>query len=443
MILLTHHTGEPHGILGPQTAATYITRRLGIPTIIVGLMRGFDRPGLFRYLDEYYRGKEKVVLFSHLCGRQDIIELIGHLKEAGFRTILGGPQAAIDYYGEDDASSFPVRFQGLRSIIDTAFQGPVDGLTVEMLTTGKQCFRREWKKDVYLDTDWSNIHVFSDRLEKLPLRLAQVLGAIGCPHAQRRATVNLPPPNPLKQQASSLDIPANGCVFCDVAKDKGFCGPVSAETLLRQIVALPEEEDGAKIPFELIDEYPLVSLRRTLELADRMDIRFSQVNLVCRVDDITHHADTLADILGIAAKRGTKIMFSSIGFESFSETILKYFNKGITVDDNIKCVQILRQMKDRFGDTLLYRTDEGAFHGFIYPTPWDDSSTKFENDSNVMLYQLYEDILPTNSTPLIIHHSSYLADWLRLIEVQANVRFTRSGTWIEWWSIAGTSDTPV
>jgi hypothetical protein len=114
--------------------------------------------------------------------------------------------------------------------------------------------------------------------------------------------------------------------------------------------------------------------------------------------------------------------------------LLHYFCKGITVADIVRCVETLRRLKDRFGSYFLYRRDEGANHGFIRPTPWDDGETLQEMDRNIFLHRLFEDILPDHSTPLIIHHASYLGDWIRQIESTTGVTFSRDGTWIEWWN---------
>ena len=57
MIIFTHHTGEPHGILGAQVAATFFHRKLSIPSIVVGIERNFSKEGLLRFIDEYYAGK--------------------------------------------------------------------------------------------------------------------------------------------------------------------------------------------------------------------------------------------------------------------------------------------------------------------------------------------------------------------------------------------------
>jgi hypothetical protein len=54
MIIFTHHSGEPHGILGAQVAATFIREKLSIPTVVVGIERGFSKEQLLRFIDESY-----------------------------------------------------------------------------------------------------------------------------------------------------------------------------------------------------------------------------------------------------------------------------------------------------------------------------------------------------------------------------------------------------
>src|SRR4030042_99423 len=133
MIIFTHHTGEPHSILGAQVAATFFRQKLSIPTIVVGIKRDFSKERLLRFIDEYYAGKDRVVAFSHLCGRKDLIALVGGLKKQGFTTILGGPQAKQHYRGEPSTDAYPHRFKGLHSVMDAAFQGPIDGFRSDHL----------------------------------------------------------------------------------------------------------------------------------------------------------------------------------------------------------------------------------------------------------------------------------------------------------------------
>ena len=458
MIIFTHHTAEPHSILGAQVAATFLERKLSMPSIVVGIERDFSKEQLLRFIDDYYSGKwsrtekpsssvqrscgnrdsllagEKGVAFSHLCGRKDIIELAQELKQDGFVTILGGPQAKQDYYGEPDTDSYPHRFRGLKSIIDVAFQGPVDRLASEHLGMKGVVLEYPWTTDMFLELDWSNLYTFSDTLTKVEVRLGQVLNAVGCPYSSTIQTVTLPPPVDLSEKGiPPLEVRSEGCIFCDVSRDKGYHGSVGRDKVMAQIAGLPEV-DGRKIPFELIDEYPILSLGKLLEDTGRQEIRLSQINLVCRVDDINAHASDLMGILSLARRQDTKIMFASIGFESFSDRLLQYFCKGITVADIVKSVETLRRLKDKFNGHLLYRRDEGANHGFIRPTPWDDSETLQEIDRNIFLHRFFEDVLPEHSIPLIIHHASYLGDWIRKIESMSGITFSRGGTWIEWWN---------
>ncbi len=434
MIFFTHHTGEPHGILGAQVAATFLDRKLSTPSIVVGIERNFSKDRLFHFVDEYYAGKQKIAAFSHLCGRKDLMKLIQELKQKGFITLLGGPQSRQDYVGEPDTDSYPHRFRGLKSTVDIAFHGPVNLLKPEHLEGKPLLLDYPWTKNIFLEVDWSNIYTFSDILRRVEVKMGQVLNSIGCAYACKPQRIPLPPPTSLRERGiPELEVRSEGCIFCDVARDKGYYGAVDRDTLITQMTGLPEVE-GRKIPFELIDEFPIRSLGKLIEEAGRHRIKLSQINLVCRVDDINAHASDLMEILPLARSRDIKIMFSSIGFESFSDRLLQYFCKGVAVEDIVKCVETLRHLKDRYGNILLYRRDEGANHGFIRPTPWDDSETMQEMDRNIFLYRLFEDILPEHSTPLIIHHASYLGDWIRQMESVSDVTFSREGTWIEWWN---------
>lgn len=435
MIIFTHHTGEPHGILGAQAAATFFTRRLGISSIVVGVQREFDAETLFRFIEDHYRDQTRMIAFSHLCGRKDLVALAEELKRRDFRVILGGPQARVDYYGEDGQNAFPYRFKGLGHCIDLAIQGPVHLITKEQVAT-KGCIELPWAAKIDLEIDWSNLFVFSDSAHPIDVRLPQVLQAIGCQYAIRQRSLALPPPSLLKERADEDDMAfvSGGCVFCDVARDKGFHGLVEDEVLVAQLHALPDDDKG-KVPFELINEYPIRSLRHLFLLAEKEGIRLTQVNLVCRVDDITTHSDELEEALRAALAKKIRIMFSSVGFESFSDKILAFFNKGVSVEDSIACVHVLRNLKARYRDTLLYRRDEGAFHGFIHPTPWDDDETMSEMNMNMYMYGLFDDIIPEHSIPLIIHHASCLGDWIRSVEEKTGARFGRDGNWIEWWNL--------
>ncbi len=61
----------------------------------------------------------------------------------------------------------------------------------------------------------------------------------------------------------------------------------------------------------------------------------------------------------------------------------------------------MRRMKERFGDTILYKRDEGAIHGFIHPTPWDDFETMPEMNQNITIYGFFRTYFRSTAYPLL------------------------------------------
>jgi len=137
--------------------------------------------------------------------------------------------------------------------------------------------------------------------------------------------------------------------------------------------------------------------------------------------------------LEMARAMGIRIVFASIGFESFSDILLRNLNKGLTVATNLEAIDLIRQMKNAYPRELGYRRSEGGNHGFIHPTPWDTPETEAALGRVIETHGLATDILPNHSTPLIIQHASGLGDWIRAIETRERVRFTRIGAIVAWW----------
>ena len=135
----------------------------------------------------------------------------------------------------------------------------------------------------------------------------------------------------------------------------------------------------------------------------------------------------------MAQQMGIYVLLSSIGFESFDNRILRNLNKGLKVEPKLQAIRLVRQLKEEFGDAFGYSSREGANHGFIHPTAWDTEETAAEIQKTIYLYGLQNDILPPHSTPLIIHHASGLADWIREIEGRERLWFKRYGTVLGWW----------
>jgi len=274
-------------------------------------------------------------------------------------------------------------------------------------------------------------------LEPLKISNAQVVQQIGCPYAASIKKVSLDYPTNLNNEPFSkrgkIYVSLRGCSFCDVAVDKGLGVKLSLDAVLDQILLLPEGMDGRKIPFELINENPFPTLPQLLLNIKKKEIMISQINLVTRADWLVKREDKIRETLELTKSMEVRILLSGVGFESFANSILRNLNKGYTVDTNLATIKLMRQLKEEFPSNFLYSQSDGAVHGFIHPTPWDSPDTKREMYRIIFAHGLEQDILPSNSVPLIIHHASWLSDWIRELEEREGIRLGRAGSLIEWW----------
>ncbi len=453
-IITSYFKGEAYGLLGPQMAATIIDDHTPFECIVIAVSREDKRISLKAALADYFGAHRPIIGFSALSGREDLFSLAAELKAEGAITILAGPQANVDFSGEKGWRNHPHRFKGLWESFTYGLQGPAEQVisllsrlnaTDALSTPGllfidsdgivRQNAPIAWDPDFLGKVRWDNIYVFAkNKLAPLNVRTGQVLQHIGCPHAARMTEPQIDYPASIRRgQGQKIKLGLKGCSFCDVAVDKGFHGMLDTEKVIAQIECLPQTPDGRKIPFELINENPLPTLSGLLQAVHSRKISISQINLTLRADGLISGRRHLKTAMDVAGKLGIYVLLSSIGFESFDNRILRNLNKGLTVETNLKAIRLIRQLKEEFGETFGYSSREGANHGFIHPTVWDTEETAAEIQKNIYLYGLQNDILPPHSTPLIIHHASGLADWIREIERRERLWFKRYGTVIGWW----------
>ena len=286
--------------------------------------------------------------------------------------------------------------------------------------------------------NWQNLfRLGPEGIESVTINDAQVVQQLGCPYAAKSAAVSIDYPTTLHDtpflKQGEISLTASGCSFCDVARDKGFAGTLSLETVVAQIRNLPENQERRKIPFELVNEFPFPLLPQLLRTTAECGISISQIYMVTRADWLIREKERFRSALNLARAMGVRILLSSVGFESFSNVVLGNLNKGYSVDTNLSAVTIMRQLKEEFRENFFYKTAEGAVHGFIHPTPWDSADTDREIKRTVSIYSLDRDILPPRSTPLIIHHACGLGTWIRELERRERIELKRRGSIIEWW----------
>jgi hypothetical protein len=457
VILVSYLGGEAYGLLGPQIAATIIQDHSPYDCVVIAVTKEDNKGFLKKCLADYFGPERPMIAFSYLSGREDLYRFAKELKEEGAMTILAGPQAEVDYLGEREWQEHSHRFHGLSSFFSLAVHGPAERILPFLRTCGKGhpdrlpgmlwmdqggALHRKpgsppWDPSFLRNVSWDNLfRLGKNGISPKKIETGQVLWQIGCPHAALEVQGQIAYPSFMGgPEKGTIRIPLRGCSFCDVAVDKGFCGALDMETVIRQIQMLPEGEDGRKVAFELINENALPGLSRLLLAVTNRKIRLSQINLTLRADWLACHEAGLRQALNTAKGIGIRIFLGSVGFESFDDTILANLNKGLDVAVNLEAVKIMRRMKEEFPDHWGYSRKEGAVHGFIHPTPWDTRETEAANQKNIGLYGLNFDILPEHSTPLIIHHASPLGDWIREIELREAVQFKREGTIIGWWQV--------
>ena len=453
-IITSFLKGENYGLLGPQMAATIIEATTSCECIVIAVSNDDDKELLETALADYFGDFPPVIGFTALSGRQDLFNFAGELRQKGALTILAGPQAKFDFTGEVGWKEYPHRFKGVSDCFSFALQGPAEQMAPLFKTSDEidpnqisglvyrgdndrfiQNPVQQWDEKYLSQVNWKNLYSISgDGLMARPIEMGQVLQHIGCPHASRTQVIDIDYPSDMAgEREKVVSLGMRGCSFCDVAADKGFHGRLGMDAVMKQIDCLPDGKDGRKIPFELINESPLPGLADLLEEVKQQGVGISQVNLTLRADWLAGRADELRQVLKIARRMNTRILMSSIGFESFDDTILANLNKGLTKEKNLDTIRLVRRLKEEFPQTLGYSTADGAVHGFIHPTPWDSASTEASIQKAIMLYGLQNDIIPPHSTPLIIHHASALGEWIREIERCEGVQYKRHGSIIAWW----------
>lgn len=453
-IIASYFADEAYGLLGPQMAATIIEEQTAYECIVIAVTREDDRDLIKKALADYFGVARPIIGFSTLSGREDLFLFAKELKEEGALTILAGPQADVDYLGERDWKGYPHRFRGLSANFSFAIHGPAEQAIGWLKDTdadawqetsgllylrgdgqGAQNTKKGWEARFLGKVRWNNIYKMGkEGIVPLEIGTGQVVQQIGCPHAAQGRWTEIGYPVSLDgNQGKKVSLFLRGCSFCDVAVDKGFQGVLDMETVLSQVSCLPELPDSKKIPFELINENPLPGLPHLLKEVGAREIRPSQINLTLRADWFVRGEKSLREALHLARDMGVRILLASVGFESFDDTILSNLNKGLDVQTNLRAVTLMRRLKDEFSQEWAYSRGEGAIHGFIHPTPWDNLKTSARIQQIITHYGLANDILPDHSTPLIIHHASALGDWIREVEQREEVQFKRYGSIIGWW----------
>jgi hypothetical protein len=96
-----------------------------------------------------------------------------------------------------------------------------------------------------------------------------------------------------------------------------------------------------------------------------------------RVDWLLEFAEHVTRAIELAARSGSVLDLYLVGFESFDAAQLELFNKGVTVDDNLRAIALMRSLGARYPASFAF--DRHRAHGIVLFTPWTTPASLLEN----------------------------------------------------------------
>jgi len=138
------------------------------------------------------------------------------------------------------------------------------------------------------------------------------------------------------------------CGFCHVSTLSNYWRKRSASNVVDEIELLKEKFGTYSVDF--VDDNFFVSKKHTVEIIEEMNNR--GLNLKFRFTTRTDNLIKGKDCLSFFKKRGCRVI--ELGVESGCQSILDRFNKGTTVNENLKAIDLLNKKDIRFGLDFIF-----------------------------------------------------------------------------------------
>lgn len=175
-------------------------------------------------------------------------------------------------------------------------------------------------------------------------------------------------------------VQTRGCTFC-LDNTGAYAAATEDETVERwvaQLRMLRRETSEGRLEVLLMDERPHPHLPRLFrEIADDPALGAIELLVKSRVDWLLEHEGMLSDACTIARSSGSIVHVYLVGFESFDPETLELFNKGTSVEDNVRAIALLRELARRFPESFEHRRLRA--HGFVAFTPWTTPEALLRN----------------------------------------------------------------
>lgn len=368
----------------------------------------------------------------------DFLFLSRQLKQRGYKTFVAGAEIDYVYLPEVRHREYEHRFQGNTTEFDFLFEGPAEhiipvlddiqarkeyagrpGVTTVRDSEVVRGNRPQYCIDKLVEVDWENLLILSDGINKREIQSGVVLAQRGCPYGSRSKLLAIDPP--IGIDLPFYEIQTKGCSFCH------YGGPLTIplKHVLSQIRNIPLA--NGKRTFYLSHQYPFPILPELIEQAEDV----GTIYLMSLPGFIRNHTDRVRSTIMRAQEKGITLNMSCIGFESFTQNVLRNLNKDTSVEQNMKEIEIMLDLEDNFPN---FNITPGC-HGLIAPTPWhtsDDLAREFalliEKD---WMKRIYGGAIFMRQ--LRITHTGDLSNWIRYVEENARVTYKRNRFGqIEW-----------
>lgn len=189
-----------------------------------------------------------------------------------------------------------------------------------------------------------------------PLVHRTLFGNQGCPYGAEPEHSTLLKGLPLPDKP----LARLGCAFCAMGGDYEKRDVV--DSVIEQARYLVQHAPDTQ-QFILDDQYSIPYLGRLLE---NVDVRPMRWLFAARADTLLRERTRLERAITVAESHGHVLELYLTGFESFCDTELERYNKGVRAEDLVAAVAVMRELAERPGFAIA----EARGHSMILWNPW-------------------------------------------------------------------------
>lgn len=221
------------------------------------------------------------------------------------------------------------------------------------------------------------------QIRKEDIDHATIVGNLGCPYSRPigknhhfRALRNKIQVRNISKNAKDairhyLKSSIEGCSFCSISMNGRYRSLDEAVELVKQFEYQVRTFSNMKM-VDLVAEDPY----RLLPDFFRQVRSLKNVTFFIggRVDFFLANVDAVKKSLEILKGTGHKMLFYNLGFENFSQDELDLFNKGVSVDQNLKVIHQLKSLKKDYPANIDFKVKN-----IILFNPWTTLDNLKEN----------------------------------------------------------------